>query len=172
MIVSKNNTFPTKFAIAIASMCDLFVPPEKESGNEALWFDLRDKLANFQKMSMSTDFEKCLVAYYGMELSEHQLEQLQYIHDNTQTWLLGEVAEHLLSALQKSTGRDAKDLSDALMENFINKKGTTKTKKSLLVQLTGLRPDDIKISEHEEVEIIDVNNQGENFNNSGEKKWQ
>lgn len=146
-IIANNKTFPTKFAIMVAQTCDLFVPPEYESDNEALWYELRDRLAEFQKMGMSADYETSMIAYYGYKLTDEQKEKLRFIHENTQKWLFGEVAEHVFTAIQKTQGKDAKELSELFLENFVKKKADSKTKKSLLVQFTGLTENEVRMLE-------------------------
>lgn len=144
IVANHNKTFPTKFAVQVALTCDLFVPKELENGNEMLWYELRDKLADFQKMSMSSDFETSLIAYYGYKLSKEQLEKLKFIHENTQKWLMGEVAERVFTAMEKTQGKDAKELSEIFIENFIKKSNNARNTKSLLVRFANLDENEIK----------------------------
>lgn len=146
-IVANNTTFPTKFAIMIATSCGLFLPDQAAAGREEEWFDLRDRLAEFQKLSMSSDFETCLIAYYGQELDEVQIEKLQFIFDKTKSWLFGEVAEHVFTSIQKTTGKEAKELTELFLENFVKNKADAKTKKSLLVRFANLDTNSISIEE-------------------------
>lgn len=114
------RSLPTQFAVILATACDLYVPPEEEQDNQELWLELRDRLINFQKLSLATDFDTAMIAYHEFELSDHQLEQLQIIHSSTEKWLLGHVAEQLLIRLEKSatSQRDAKEIAEIIIQNF------------------------------------------------------
>lgn len=151
-IVANNNTFPTKFAIMVATSCGLFIPDHGAAGREEEWYDLRDRLAEFQKLSMSSDFETCMIAYYGHELSEFQVEKLQFIYEKTKSWLFGEVAEHVFTSIQKTTGKEAKELTELFLENFIKNKADAKTKKSLLVRFANVDPSEVTIEEETEID--------------------
>jgi len=146
-IVANNTTFPTKFAVMVATSCGLFIPDHGATGREEEWFDLRDRLAEFQKMAMSCDFDTCLIAYYGHELSEYQVEKLQFIFEKTKTWLFGEVAEHLFTSIKKTTGKEAKELTELFLDNFVKNKSDKKTQKSLLVRFANVDPNDITLEE-------------------------
>lgn len=156
MIVSKNKSLPTQFAIMVAQHHGLFVPPEQEPGNEALWFDLKDRLANFQKMAMSCSFDDCLIAYYGIDLEEEQKTILEFIHSKTKSWMVGHISENLMDHLQSKnvTGRDAKEIAQALVELLkTNGKQTTQKTKSMLVRFANLPPDvRINLSDGEEAQ--------------------
>lgn len=159
MIVNKNSALPTKFAVVVATTHGLFVPPEQEPGNEELWFELRDRLANFQKLSLSLQFDDCLVAYYNYDITKDQIECLKFIHTNTKKWLKGQVAENLLNHLSSKTisGRDAKEIAEFLNDNFIDKNPDKKSNtKSMLVKLANL-PEGIEISEDDDdIEQVEV----------------
>ena len=102
MIVSNPKSLPTNFAIKIATKCDLFVAPEDETGNEELWMDLREKLSDFQKLSLTTDYDGALVSYWDVKLTDKQREYLELIYRTTKDWILGQVVSSLLEKLESS----------------------------------------------------------------------
>lgn len=147
MIVTNNKTFPTQFAILVAQQHELFVPPEYEAGNEVLWHELKDRLANFQKMAMSAAYDDCLIAYYGCEINEEQKEVLKFIYEKTKVWLMGHVAESIFDKLQKptTTGKDARELAELLSNNFLGVNGNVQKmepqqKRSAIIKFANLPP--------------------------------
>lgn len=127
----------------VASSHGLFVPPEQELGNEALWYDLKDRLVTFQKMAVACSFDDCLIAYYGMDLSDEQEEILEFIYTKTKSWMIGHIAENLMDQLQskQTSGRDARELAETLHEMIkTNGKGNQTKTKSLLVKFANLPP--------------------------------
>lgn len=156
MIGAQTKTFPTLFAIELSIGCGLYVPDDEETGNEEEWYDLRDRLSNFQKMAITSNFETSMVAYYSIkdELSTTQMEVLQFIHANTKSWLKGHVGAVMLDNLERtsrSNNKDKQAIAEMFLEHFVDKsdgeEGSKKKKKGLLVRFTDTEGNDIKLED-------------------------
>ncbi len=134
--------FPTIFAKMIGISCELYIPDEdRNNNNMEEYLEKLERMVVFQQISVASDFNTSLQAYYDFELSEHQTEQLSLIHKTTKSWLLGHLAGHLLHALDDKfcTGRDKKEITQTILENFIKpeKSGTPTDKNGLLIEFVG-----------------------------------
>jgi hypothetical protein len=79
------NHFPSHIAKILA--CDVGLLSDMETdwvqlSNVELCAEI-DRLIQFQQMSIVASFEDCLVAYYGIDLSGIQLENLKIIYEVT-----------------------------------------------------------------------------------------
>lgn len=140
MIGAKIKAIPTKFAIAMALDADLYVPESQERERQQEWFELRDRLEAFQKMALSSPYEVCLHAYYGIRLTDKQKEQLKLIHKYTKDWVYGHVIENLISVMEDrmTPGRDKAAIGE-LVVSAVNPKSTStdkeKVKTGIIVKL-------------------------------------
>lgn len=154
MIGAQVRSLPTKFAIKLAESACLFVPEDEARDNDELWYDLRDRLVNFQKLALACDFETCMVSYFDIRdnLTEDQLNILKIIHENTKNWLMGHVAEIMLDNLERTSrtnNRDKKEIAEMFLDNFIKpgeSENKNQDKKGLLVRFANL-PENVEISE-------------------------
>jgi hypothetical protein len=62
-----------------------------------------DKIIRFQQMSLVASFEDCLIVYFGIDLSEKQLQNLNIIHDVTPKLLPGEMLCEQLAFISNET---------------------------------------------------------------------
>lgn len=146
MIVKNASIFPTDFAIMVAEDCGLLIPEIEARQNAQLYIEQSKRLSMFQRMALYANYDQCLLAYFKQDLDDRQISCLQFIFDNTKTWMLSEVCESLLQAIKDSKGRDTKELIEVFNTTFITKSADEKLKKSLLVRLTGLPSDQVKAS--------------------------
>lgn len=136
---NSSSVFPTIFAKMLASSCLLYLPDKEMDTDIDEYLEKRERLITFQQLSLATDFETCLQAYYEFELTEHQIQQLSIIYESTRKWLLGHVAGSLIDSLENgmNTGRDKKEISELLFNSFIqqNKEKKEESQNGLLVKL-------------------------------------
>jgi len=75
-----------------------------------------DMLRDFQDLSISGTLEEALIAYEGEYLTEAQIEALGKIHESTNNWMKGELADTILTHLKETkNGKDIRELSQTLM---------------------------------------------------------
>lgn len=136
-----SGQLPTIFAKMIGTSCELYIPDEdRNNGNIEEYMEKLERMIVFQQIAIASDFETSLQAYYDFELSEYQKEQLKLIHSTTKSWLLGHLAGHLLNALEDKfcTGRDRREITQTILDNFIKPNPTSTTEKNgLLIEFTG-----------------------------------
>jgi len=78
----------------------------------------RDKLIEFQQMSLVASFEDCLVAYYENDLSQDQIKKLKIIHEITPKLLPATVFCGAIDAISKE--RHNKQSNRAVMANLFH----------------------------------------------------
>lgn len=130
--------FPTVFAKVIAINCELYIPDDERGINVADYLEKVERLIVFQQISVASDFEVALQAYYEYELSEYQKEQLMLIYSTTRAWLLGYLSGHLIESLESklTSGRDKKEIVQTFLEAFVKPPPNTENeaKKGLLIE--------------------------------------
>lgn len=120
-------TFPTSFAIAVTQEVDLYYGGDiyKLQRNDEAYSDAmnkHDRLAEFQKFAVLSDFEHALVAYHGVELTEKQKTLLEVVHAHTATFLKGHVVESLIDSLSNKA-KNGVDIASLLLETLGTKDG-------------------------------------------------
>lgn len=80
------------------------------------------QLKNFQQMSISCKFDECMVAYYGTDITEEQLQGLMIIHKATKSWIKGELVGVLMSKLSKNkiTNKDLASSVAVIIDSLMN----------------------------------------------------
>ena len=79
-IARKVGLFPVESMFRMEREC-----PRSEKFKKAL-LDL-DALTDFQKLSLYSDFETAMISYYGVTLSDEQIDALKMIHKSTRAWV-------------------------------------------------------------------------------------
>jgi len=97
-----HNFYPSHVAKILACEAGLLSDMETDyfcdSNTEML--DGRDKLIEFQQMSLVNTFEDCLIVYYGIDLSESQIKSLRIIYEVTPKLLTGTVFDEAMSRVE------------------------------------------------------------------------
>ena len=89
-LMKTTEQLPTLLAIKLGEDSDLI--QKQESGMDYDQFnDAMDRMRYFQQMAVTSRFEDCVAAYYGMKLSESQLSVLKLIHRTTKPWMTGHI---------------------------------------------------------------------------------
>ena len=134
-------TFPTTFAVAVMQEVDLYYGGDiyklnraDEEYSEAM--NKHDRLAEFQKFAVLSDFEHALVAYHNIELTEEQKTLLEVVHGHTATFLKGHVVESLIDSLSNKA-KNGVDIASLVLETLGGgKDGKGSAVNKLIVELT------------------------------------
>ena len=77
------------------------------------------RLREFQQLAVYGSFEEALYAYTNQEITEDQAKVLAKIHESTQTWVKGSVADKAIQMLKKSEDpKLIKEMSILLLETL------------------------------------------------------
>ena len=115
---------PTLLAIKLGEETGLITI--NETGMDYKEFnDLMDRMRYFQQMAVTSKFEDCVAAYYGMELNDSQLSVLKLIHRTTKPWMTGHIVGVCLERIESSRTQN-KDFAESvrvLVEQLGEKEG-------------------------------------------------
>ncbi len=141
-----SDEFPTVFGRSIATSVDLL--DKSETGVEFLKQNYA--LGQFQQMSCACPFERAILIYHGIELTEEQTEALKLIHETTKDWLKSYAIAEIMARLKnKKTGnRDFAESIKYIFDSFTEDDKSTDVgkpgKKKLVVQITSAGVKELK----------------------------
>lgn len=120
-----DKIFPTLFAKNLGE-ASLLIPKLRRQMLVKDHEELRERLEmmqSFQSMAMACAFDDCLIAFHGIKLTDKQKDALVIIHKSTRLWIFGTNVALLMEKLHSPlcTGRDAKDLTEAIVEHLQEK---------------------------------------------------
>jgi len=107
-----SDQLPTLLAIKLGEESKLLA--KQETGmNYDEFNDLMDRMKYFQQMAVTSKFEDCVPAYYGMKLTEDQLSVLKLIHRTTKPWMTGHIVGVCLERIDNSRTQN-KDFAESV----------------------------------------------------------
>jgi len=97
-----HNFYPSHIAKLIAFEAGLLSDMETDyfSDSNTEMLEGRDRLIEFQQMSLINTFEDSLIVYYGIDLSESQIKSLLIIYEVTPKLLTGTVFDEAMGMIE------------------------------------------------------------------------
>ena len=134
-----NKNIPTTFAKSLANAAGITID-FKAGQNHVDATDRLERLKAFQQMAVATEFDECLIAFHGQELSDEQKEVLKVIYKSTKPWMLGQVVGVLLNRLESAANRDFAESVRTIVEQLTKDEngngGPSNKMKGMLIKLT------------------------------------
>lgn len=112
-------SFPTPSTVAIAEASGLL--PKNLNKTREQYFDIMERLAQFQQMALMCDIEECRIAFFGIELSDDHNTALELIYRTTRPWIFGHVVGGLLNLINRenTNGKDAIEAARTILSNLV-----------------------------------------------------
>lgn len=145
-IMKTSDQLPTLLAIKLGEKSDLI--DCKEAGMDYDQFnDKMDRMRYFQQMAVTSAFEDCVVAYFGLELNDDQLSVLKLIHRTTKPWMTGHIVGVCLERIeQKGMNKDFAESVRVLVEQLGEKEEGNLGKRMQGIMLKSTRTEKAKES--------------------------
>lgn len=105
-MANKQELLPTDFAMKLMEKCK-FLEIKKSGSDLVKRTILENVIADFQRLSLCTDFDNALIAFFGHELTGEQKDFLKVVYDSTKPWVMGLTIDACLNAVTfKTLGRN------------------------------------------------------------------
>ena len=112
-----DNIFPSFFAKVLAHEAGLLEDVHAFNhswtwGNEEILH-----LIEFQQLSLVTNFDNCLTVYFGIDLSEKQINNLRTIYENTPPLMPGNLFMTAMKSVASESNKSKPNMQ-AIISNF------------------------------------------------------
>jgi len=99
MALSDDPVLPTNFAIKLCEQ-HLIIPAKLAGAKNHLKIEeIKNMIADFQRMAICADFETCLIAFHGHKITEKQKEVLNVVYTSTKPFIMGLTVDACLQAI-------------------------------------------------------------------------
>lgn len=130
-------SLPTAFARQLAIGVDLLPPGYDLNSVDDYEID-KNRLAQFQQLAVSGEFEDAMLAYHGLDLDFEKLAALRVIYKTTKPWLMGHVVGELLVRMESvaTNSKEALEIAQMITTAFGGTASTAdpEKKKGLLLR--------------------------------------